>query len=441
MYTPPYAIRAITFGVLVLTSLSGWARSQLELEDAISAAVQNDPWLIQSDRIEHALLEESVAAGALPDPRVTLGANNLPVDTFSFGQEAMTLATVGISQQIPRGRSRELASLQKSRMAEVQPLLRQHRREQVKETVSHLWLELWRTQNSIRLIEANRDLFEQLADVAEVGYTSATMGSRQQDVIRASLELTQLEDRLAALDTQRVASQAALGEWIGQDSIGLRVSEDLPPTLSASWAIPAGVEAMPVHHPSVRAKDQLIVAQATEVDLIKQAYKPEWSVFAQYGYRDSAPGGRDRANLFSVGVGFDLPIFTGNRQDRRVNASESRLEAARSERLLQVRALQSRAEAAEAVIKRLDQRIRLYRQRLLPQMEEQASAALNAYNNDDGDFAEAVRSRIAELNAQVELIQLNAERSKSLASLHYLTTRSSRAAEVHSLSITADQEL
>jgi len=58
-------------------------------------------------------------------------------------------------------------------------------------------------------------------------------------------------------------------------------------------------------------------------------------------------------------------------------------------------------------------------------MEEQASAALTAYNNDDGDFAEAVRARISELNAQVELIQMMAERAKTLASFRYLTTDAS----------------
>ena len=58
-------------------------------------------------------------------------------------------------------------------------------------------------------------------------------------------------------------------------------------------------------------------------------------------------------------------------------------------------------------------------------MEEQADASLTAYNNDDGDFAEAVRARISELNAEVELIQMMAERAKTLASFRYLTTEAS----------------
>jgi outer membrane protein TolC len=169
----------------------------------------------------------------------------------------------------------------------------------------------------------------------------------------------------------------------------------------------------------------LIDAGSLDIELARQAYKPEWTVSAQYGYRDQTPGGQDRADLFSVGIGFDLPFFTGNRQDRTVSAAIARVEAAKSDRMLQVRRLTAEARAAAARINRLDDRIMLYQQTLLPQIAEQANAALSAYNNDDGDFAEAVRARIAELNAQVDFIQMTAERAKNVVNFRYLTADTS----------------
>ncbi|MFO8140977.1 MAG: TolC family protein [Marinobacter sp.] len=423
----PHIIKPAIFGALVLTSLHGWAEPKLELTSVINAAIENDPWLRQSVQIQDALLDESIAEGAFPDPRVTIGAASLPMDTFDTGQEAMTQATIGFTQRIPRGDSRQLGRDKKTRMAGVQPFRREHRRVQVMQTVTHLWLDIWRSQQSIRLIEDNRGLFEQLADVAEVGYTSATMGSRQQDVIRASLELTRLEDRLTSLHAQLASGREALAEWIGPNQAQLSVTEGVPPELMrafpAGWAETSS-DAL-IRHPSILATDQSIDVRAIDVDLARQAYKPEWSVFAQYGYRDRAPNGQDRADLFSVGIGFDLPLFTGNRQDRKLSASAARLEASKTERILQIRGLQAKARAAMARIERLDERINLYQQTLLPQMEEQSRAALTAYNSDDGDFAEAVRARIAELNARVELIQIMAERARDLASFRYLTAGSS----------------
>ncbi|MFC7296501.1 TolC family protein [Marinobacter aromaticivorans] len=419
--------RTAVVGALLLTSFGLSAEPRLALEEAIDIAVRGDPWSAQSIQLQKALLDESVAAAALPDPRITLGAANLPTDTFDTRQEGMTQAIIALSQRFPRGDSRYLARDKKKELAESQSFQRENRQELVIRSVTDLWLELWKTQESVRLIESNRGLFEQLADVAEAGYTSTMNGSRQQDIIRASLELTRLDDRLTALHSRMETAQEELGEWIGTDTFRLRVSERIPPNLLArlpSTAFDVSDTAL-ISHSSIRATDQLIDAGAIDIELARQAYKPEWTVSAQYGYREKAPNGQDRADLFSVGIGFDLPIFTGNRQDRTVSAAIARVEAAKSDRMLQVRRIKAEARAAAARIRRLDDRIRLYEQSLLPQTREQANAALSAYNNDDGDFAEAVRARIAELNAQVELIQMTAERAKNLASLRYLTAGAS----------------
>ena len=324
-------------------------------------------------------------------------------------------------------------------LAQEQPFQRENRRARVVETVTRLWLDVWEAQQSIGLIEDNRDLFEQLSDVAEAGYITATMSSRQQDVVRGTLELTRLDDRLTDLRLKLQSSQEALGEWIGSENASLEVTETVPPELLTAlrdgWSKTS--DGTLIRHPLIRSTDQRIKARAIDVDLAREAYKPEWTVSAQYGYRDRVPGGQDRADLFSVGIGFDLPLFTGNLQDRKLNASAARLEAEKTERFLQLRVIRARARSALARIKRLDDRIGIYQQFLLPQMEEQAEAALTAYNNDDGDFAEAVRARIDDLNAKIELIGMTAERARNFASFRYLTSGSS---EVPSLSQTRYQD-
>jgi outer membrane protein TolC len=419
--------KAAALTALLLTSFDLSAESKLALEEAIDIAVRGDPWSAQSIQLQKALLDESIAVGSLPDPRITLGAANLPTDTFDTGQEGMTQATIGLSQRFPRGDSRSLSRDKKKELAESQSFQRENRRELVARSVTYLWLDLWKAQESVRLIENNRGLFEQLADVAEAGYASTMNGSRQQDIIRASLELTRLDDRLTVLHSQMETAREELGEWVGTAMYRLQVSERIPSNLLAELVdIPSSANSSSaITHPSIRATDQLIDARSIDVRLARQTYKPEWTVSAQYGFRDQAPNGRDRADLFSIGIGFDLPIFTGNRQDRTVSAAIARVEAAKSDRMLQVRRIKAAAHAATVRINRLDDRIELYQHTLLPQSAEQASAALSAYNNDDGDFAEAVRARIAELNAQVELIQMTAERAKNLASFRYLTAGAS----------------
>ena len=84
-----------------------------------------------------------------------------------------------------------------------------------------------------------------------------------------------------------------------------------------------------------------------------------------------------------------------------------------------MRKLVAAARVAQSQYKNLQQRRTLYRQQLLPQTEEQAEAALTAYTNDDGSFADVVRSRITALTAQLDMLTIEVERLKQIIQFNY----------------------
>jgi len=400
----------------------------LTLKEAVHIAIDADPWLTGSRYTQSALADEATAAATLPDPKMSLMASNFPVDSFDINQEAMTQLSVGVSQMFPRGDSLALAKQKKLQLALQHPLLREDRRAKVTATVAQVWLDAYIAQESIQLIEKDRALFEYLVDAAEASYSTAVGRTRQQDVIRAQLELTRLEDRLTALRQRQETAQMRLSEWVGSRAgDGLtRVMPTESPTVPVSTSASEQERYEWVsHHPTLLALDRRIEAMETDVDLARQKYKPEWGLSAQYGYRDRDPMGRDRSDLFSVGVSFDLPIFTANRQDKEVSAAISRAESIRTEKQLLIRRLMAELDTASAHLVRLDERYALYADQLLPQMAEQAEASLAAYNNDDGDFAEAVRARIDVLNAKIEGLVIAVERQKIIAQINYLLVQAS----------------
>ncbi len=418
-------IFASGFGLLANPVLAQDQAGRLTLERAISLATVNDPWLNGSLHREQVLNSESVFATTLPDPRVSLMAANFPSDSFDINQEAMTQVTLGVSQMFPRGNSLDLSGRQKRQLAAQEPLLRWDRRAKVTATVTQLWLEVFKAQESIRLIEQDRSLFENLVEATRASYSTALGRARQQDIIRAQLELTRLDDRLTVLRQQQESAQQRLSEWIGlqartpvvrqlpEEKSGLPGLADLP--ADDQWRYKQISQ-----HPALQAFERRINAMQTGVELARQKYKPEWGLSAQYGYRDDDPVGRDRADLFSVGVTFDLPLFTANRQDQEVSAASSRAEALKTDKQLLARQLVAQLDTALTQLQRLDERRALYERQLLPQMAELAEAALAAYNSDAGDFAEAVRARIAELNAGIEALVIDVQRRQTLATIQYL---------------------
>jgi outer membrane protein TolC len=354
-------------------------------------------------------------------------AGSFPVDTFDVNQEPMTQLGVGLSQMFPRGDSRALGRVQKEQLSAQEPLLRVDRQARVAATVARLWLDEYRAQESIRLIDRNRTLFDYLVDAARSSYSAALGRARQQDLIRAQLELTRLEDRLTDLYLRQESAQRQLSEWVGS-SAGLPLVRELP---DIAVALPLReLEARSDNeqlayellqgHPALEAFDQRIAAMSTGVDLARQKYKPEWGVMAQYGHREEDTAGQGRADLLSLGVTVDLPVFTGNRQDRELDAAVARAEALKTDKLLLARQMVAELRAGVVKLRRLGERNALYAEELLPQMAEQADAALTAYNNDDGDFAEAVRARIAELDARLAALSLAVERQQVIAQINYL---------------------
>ena len=418
----------------------------LTLEQAVQMAQLNDPWLIGNKHSQDAVESMSIAAGTLPDPKMSIGVANLATDSFNFNQEAMTQFKVGLSQQFPRGDTLELRKKQLQLQGSQYPYQRENRRAKVAVLAATLWLEAFKAQESIALIENDRALFEQLADVAEARYSSTVGKTRQHDIVRAQLELTRLDDRLTLLKQKQETSVQQLAEWLNKHLIEkdsgqqqsnyikyslMDLAKQLPDISMLEEALftsDTEIDQQQLfiflsQHPAVNALDQKIKASQSGIDLARQKYKPQWGMSAGYGSRNEAPNGASRADLFSIGVSFDIPIFTENRQDKQVLSAISKTAAVKTEKWLLIRKFIASFETHRSKLIRINERLELYQQRLLPQMHEQSEASLTAYTNDDGDFAEVVRSHIAELNATIDALSIKVERQKIIIQLNYFFIR------------------
>ncbi len=425
----------MAFSLLILQSQS-WAQETLFIENAIKRAQENDPWIEGNKYMQAATISSSVAAGSLADPQVSIGFANLPTDSFSFNQESMTQIKVGLSQMFPPGDSLNIKKRRLQLEADEFPYLRENRNAIVSVSVGQLWLEVYQAQTTIALIEKNRSLFEQLTEIAMSSYASAMGKTRQQDIIRAQLELTRLNDRVTMLNQSREMSFEKLSEWLNVENSDLNftIADQLPNIMIAyprylNPDIHINDEELYEHfsnHPMMTALVQKIKASVAGVDLAKQKYKPAWGMSASYGRRNNDPFGHSRADALTVGVSLSVPLFTANRQDKEYQSAVSKREAIRTQKWQTLRKLKAGFETSRAQLFRLEQRQKLFETQLLPQMSEQAEASLTAYTNDDGDFAEVVRARIAQLNAQIDALNINVDKQKAILQLNYYFSESTK---------------
>ncbi len=398
------------------------------LESTLIMAIENDPWLKKSQYKEKSLLSQSQSQSSLPDPRASINLANLPVDDFSYNSQPMTQFKLGISQAFARGDSLELKLDIKKLQARVEPNLRANRKTQLIMMVGALWLDAYKAQHSISLINDKKYLFEELRDAAEINYTSALSKSSQQEIIRADLELAKLDDQVTVYSDQLHAAIRQLGEYVKlpqsyfinneANSVNF-VSRSLPSVTLLNKA-----NALQ-QHPLVKAIDQNIESSQKMVELQEQGYKPQFMVNGSYAFREDAPNGMERPDFFSLGVSFDIPLFTENKQDQDVKAAIYDKEAKREEKALLLNQLMAAYNTQLSRLERLQQRQELYNSSIYPQVKLQGQASMTAYSNNEADFAELVRARIDEVNVQLTVLDIAVEIEKVKLRANYYQSNNS----------------
>jgi outer membrane protein TolC len=391
------------------------AAPALTLDEAQQLALREDPMLASRDASAVALQEAAVADAQLPDPKFKFSLFNYPTDTFSRTREPITQLRFGVNQAFPRGDTLALRSRRTRERAEKERARLDDDRLFILKATRTRWLEAYYWMRAEDIVLQNLSLFGQLVDITESQYAAGKQ--KQQDVLRAELELGLLQDRLTGILTRQESARAQLGKWIGNDAY--RPFASAFPELPQVPAL-AQMEAALVRHPKLSMEHSNIRIQRIGVDLAREAYKPAWSVGVDYGIRGGENAdGSERADFVAATVVLDVPLFTGKRQDRRLAAAQQQANAALLTRDDRLRDLRSQLHKAHAEWRRLGQRLHLYETTLLKQAGENTEASLNAYQSDATDFATLMRARITELNAQLQALRIRVDRAKSQAELLY----------------------
>ena len=400
---------------LITSSMSTYAALSLQLAEQL--ALEQDPVLKASQAQSEAYREQATAEDTLPDPKMKIGFMNFPTDTFERDQEPMTQIQVGFEQMIPRGDMQKIKSRRASKSSEAAQAMTENRRRMVIMQVRNAYLELLYWLNAEKVVLRSQKLFNRLVDITQSQYASGQQ--RQQDVIRAELELDMLADRMDEIRTKQDAARASLAKLIGYEQAAQPLLETLPSFADLSSASQYAEQLR--QHPVIHNLDAMVANSQYGIELARQEYKPNWMIGVTYGFRDGFnPDGSERPDFLSAMVTFDVPLFTGNRQDKKVAASRLRHQASMETREDKLRELQQQLSETLSSWQRLNDRLQRYNEAIVPQSRENARAALFAYQNRRGEFTALMRARITELETDLKQLRLRVDYLKAHARLLYL---------------------
>ena len=391
--------------------------SALSLQQAEQIALQNDPAVAGLMARADAHQQQSIAEDTLPDPQLRLGMFNLPTDTFDIEQEPSTQLRVGVQQMFPRGDSLKISGEQQKLKAESTRYLAQDARLRVLRDMRVAFLNLYYETQATSVIRDSRGLFRQLVRITEDRYASGR--ANQQDVIRASLELSRLDDRYTRILGMQDQYRAELTQWLGDSA--QQELDDVFPVLPDLPALD-DPGAVITRHPLIRAEHASVDAEKKHVDMAKQEYSPGVSAFFEYRERFGENNdGSDRSDMMAAMVTMDIPLFTGDRQDRKVAASEGRVNAARYALDDRLRNLKQQLDRYLAAYQRAEQRELHYQDTLLDTAKQNSRAALNAYQSGVSEFTGLMRAQMTELDVRLEALRIQVDKAIAQAQLLYIS--------------------
>jgi len=383
----------------------------LSMQEAVSIAVRaRDPSIMRYDEKAAALDNRSIADSQLPDPILRAGQFNVPVDTFDFGQEPSTQVRLDLLQKIPAGDTLYLKGQKRHAEARGEDAKAQLQETKIKRDTRLAWLELFYLNGSLNKVSESRQAVQELIQVATAIFGTGRDSS--QDVLRAQVELSVLDDRLISTKHQAHHLKTALVRLIGQ-AAHQPLSSRLP-----YLTPPPGLKQIHrnlLAHPSVQVDDAHLDAQSTAIDLATAKYRPEWTAEIRYGIRNN-----DRPDLVTARIAMTLPIFPENRQDRQVEAAHHDHLSAQFIRDARLRDMKRDVERYYSDWKRFGERMDLYKRVVTQRAKATTEASLSAYRAGHSDFAELIRSRLAELDAELKLLRLKVDRAKAHSNLLYI---------------------
>jgi outer membrane protein TolC len=413
--------RLLAASVVALTLAVGFPaqaeEAALSLSVAEALALEGDPVLGALEARAWALDEKAIAEGELPDPKAKFGIMNLPTDSFSRTQEAMTMVQVGVQQAFPRGDTLSLKTERTGLLADADRVRILDERRRILRAVRLAWYDLYYWSRANAVIDESLVTVDNLIQITQ--YLYSTGRRNQQDVIRAQLEYSLLEDRRVDIAQKTDTARAELAKWIGEAAAAKPLPLAMPPLAwPGTWQ---EIETQLSVHPRVQVEDRLIASRESEIDIAEEAYMPGWMTDVTYGFRDGADGMRgERADFLSVMVSVELPFFTGDRQDRRVSESKHQVASAQYRRDDVLRELHRMLGVTYADWERLSERIALYEQVVLIWADENVEATMRAYQDDAADFTALMRAELIEIDTRLKEIRIMTSYAQAQAKLLYL---------------------
>ncbi|MGY6274240.1 TolC family protein [Methylomonas sp. MgM2] len=398
--------------ILAMTiALSPYVRADgLSFKAALALALDNAPILNANAARLDAAREAAIPAGALPDPQLILGMENIPTqggDAFSLSDDFMTMERIGVKQAFPNpaklGAREAIAS---GRIGLAETAIRLARLQVLRDTAM-AWINRDTIEQQLARIsdlETENRLFDKAIRARFAGGSGSAA-----ELVAPIQEAALIEERRDALESERIQAIARLKRWVGE-------AANLPLTGSVpDWPITDQSLAHGLHrHPELDLFDPKTQIVDGEVEAAKADKIPDWAL--QLAYQRRA---EPYSDMVSLQLSIDLPIFPESRQQPKLQQKLHERNALLAEREAALQEHEAMLESSLAEYNRLVKAVKRANDILVPLAREKVALTLAAWRGNKTELSSLIAARSELIDEELKAIALEGDRRQLAARLHF----------------------
>ena len=388
----------------------------IELDQLVAQVLERNRDIYVARRAWEAAQTRPLQESTLPNPTISIASVNsgiLPLPGKSIGMEPQSYISPMVMQEVPfPGKLRLQGEIAKKEADSSGKLYEAARLKAVNE-VKHAYFGLYQAEKSIATVEKNKRLLEQLAEIARVRYEVGS--GLQQDVLKAQVEVTMLEERLIMFRLRRESYAARINQLINRppDSPLGRVGEIEPSvlTLTLDQLYASAEEANPV----LDSGRIMIDGSARRVDLAKKQYMPDFTVQAGYMYMGQFP------NLWNVTVSAKVPLYFWRKERKGVEEATAGLRGSKNEYEAMAQETFREVKDEYLMLTSAERLMRLYKDAIVPQASLALESSLSAYRVGNLDFLTILNNWNIVVNFELEYYNQLVQHETAMSNLERLT--------------------
>lgn len=409
----------LAFLILLPCSQAGYAVSATQpvaadLEQFVAEALANNPEIKASEERWQMAVSRAAQAGVLDDPMLMFKIQNgLIRDPFDFNRDSDTAKVIGLSQTVPVFGKRALMREGALREAEADRWRIEERRIELRRMVKETWYRISAVDRFLEVLEKNITALDDLMRFSETMYGVGQ--GLQQDVLKAQLERSKMEEMRISLQQRRRTLTASLNTLL------YRPADDELPAVPPAVIEPLDIDQLSLekladsNRPALKTLSAQIEKTMVGQKLADKEFYPDFTFAFEYMQREPAMES-EGDDMYVASVSFNIPVQRERRHAMVAEAGAENRMLVEERKVLRNQIRQAVADSLAALEGR--QRLAtLYQEGILSQATSVLEATIAAYRAGKTDFMKVLDSQMALFNLEREYYEAVADYQMQLAVL------------------------